>query len=92
MRGRRRKIWDRPKGYDQNRGIDMDSLIALGPCVCCGRIFCFNPQLVPVVDNKAKTREPVCRDCIELANRVLKRNGLQPIEISPGAYQTEEIN
>jgi hypothetical protein len=36
------------------------------------------------------TRQPLCRSCIEVANPIRVENGLEPIEILPGAYEASE--
>lgn len=65
-------------------------------CISCGSLFGFNPELVPsirarqvegrLVEDPAAPREAVCRRCIERANPVRVKNGLEPINILPGAY------
>ena len=67
----------------------MGYMIATGTCINCGRLFQFNPELVPSVRVKGN-REPVCRACIEEANPKRKKHGLEEIRIQPGAYQPQE--
>ncbi len=45
----------------------------------------FNPNKVPSIRINGR-REPVCRPCVELANRERAKRGLQPFEIAPDAY------
>jgi hypothetical protein len=63
---------------------------AIGNCAFCGNLFDFNPHLVPVLVIDGM-REPVCRECIEHANPMRIKLGLEPIAILPGAYEPEEI-
>ena len=62
----------------------------IGQCIICGRIFDFNPNLVPSVRVR-NVREPVCKRCIDAANPKRIESGLAPIEILPGAYEPEEV-
>jgi hypothetical protein len=63
----------------------MGHAIAFGNCIGCGRLFSFNPLLVPSVRVNG-VREPICRACVEQANPVREAKGLEPITILPGAY------
>lgn len=54
---------------------------ATGNCGQCGKLFTFNPHLVPSLNNV-----PFCKTCIDRANPVRIAKGLQPITILPGAY------
>ena len=56
------------------------------PYVGCGKIFAYNPHKVPSVIIKGE-REPICRDCVNDANPLRIQNGLEPIQISPEAYE-----
>lgn len=68
----------------------MAYMAAIGPCVGCGAMFSFNPNLVPsVVVNGV--REPVCRACIERVNPVRAERGLPVFNVLPGAYDPEEV-
>lgn len=84
------------------------------PCFTCGRIFSYNPHLVPSVpidpqtnrpldvnergkeqpiDPEARARairQPLCRDCIALVNVRRIEKGLEPIYVSPNAYEAIE--
>lgn len=68
----------------------MGYLIALGPCVGCGRMFSFNPERVPSVRINGE-REPLCRDCVEIGNRFRVSQGKEPVPILPGAYDETEV-
>lgn len=61
---------------------------ATSSCVCCTRLFTFNPNLVPSVSINGK-REPICRDCVEAANLTRVAQGSQPIAVLEGAYEPE---
>jgi len=67
----------------------MAYMFCLGPCIVCGRMFSFNPELVPSVVVHGQ-REPVCKTCIKRANPLREKNGLAPIHVLPGAYDAEE--
>lgn len=54
-------------------------------CFGCGQLFTSNPNLVPSYQN-----QPICRNCIERANRERARNGLPLWPIPDGAYEPEE--
>lgn len=65
----------------------MGYAIAMSPCAGCGRIFGYNPHLVPSVFVNG-VREPVCADCVEAANPRRVANGLEPFPPPhPDAYQ-----
>lgn len=57
----------------------MSFMSAMAECGHCGRIFNFNPALVPSFNDI-----PFCRACVEAANPIRIENGLEPIVIQPG--------
>ena len=57
----------------------------LGACVVCRRPFMFHPHKVPSVRVHG-VREPVCFDCLQLANAKRRAAGVAEIPILPGAY------
>lgn len=70
---------------------------AIGNCIMCNRVFSFNPDLVPSVrvdragnPDANGTRELICEQCVRMANKVRREQGLSLIEIIPGAYEPEE--
>jgi hypothetical protein len=63
----------------------MGYAMAFGECCACHRYFGFNPKKVPSVRVKG-VREPVCRECIELANPQRKAMGLKEFTYQPDAY------
>lgn len=67
------------------------SMFAMGPCICCKRIFSFNPHLVPSTRAFTGQSEAVCADCMAAANRQRAARGLPPHPILPGAYEPEEV-
>ena len=76
----------------------MAFMLATSPCFACGQSFSYNPELVPSIRVNAKgsydpngTAEPICRPCVERANPVRIKNGLEPIVILPGAYEAAEV-
>ena len=68
----------------------MGYMIAMGPCICCGALFSFNPELVPSTSAITGKREPVCRACMDLMNEKRAAAGLAPFPILPGAYDETE--
>jgi hypothetical protein len=56
-------------------------------CFTCGKLFTFNPMKVPSVRDKNNVRQPVCRDCVESANKIRKTRGLPSFTILDGAYE-----
>ena len=64
----------------------MGYAFATAACFGCGRDFYFNPHRVPSIryDN---VREPICLDCVNLANPRRVARGLDPIRVLPGAYE-----
>lgn len=67
----------------------MGAYFAMSPCFGCKAIFSYNPDLVPSVVVKGR-REPICADCVKAANPLREKNGLEPIVVLPGAYDTVE--
>lgn len=62
-------------------------MIALGPCICCRRVFHFNPARVPSTTAINGEREPVCASCMQRINERRATIGLPPFEILPDAYE-----
>jgi hypothetical protein len=60
-------------------------VVAMGPCLACGRVFTFNPHLVPSLPWNG-TKEPICRTCMEASNQKRVAAGKEPHRIMPGAY------
>jgi hypothetical protein len=67
----------------------MGYMIAMGGCIICGRPFSFNPHKVPSIIVRGR-REPVCRECMEMANRRREAAGVPPHAILPDAYEPIE--
>jgi len=61
----------------------------LGHCFACKRPFMFNPVHVPSIPIEG-VREPICGDCVELANPKRVANGLDPIVVHPDAYEAAD--
>lgn len=55
-------------------------------CCGCGRVIGYNPHRVPSVTING-SREPVCSECIRLANGLRADRGLPPIVPHPDAYE-----
>jgi hypothetical protein len=69
----------------------MGYLMAIGPCIGCGRAFTFNPDRVPSSSAITGKREPICADCVERINPQRIAHGLEPIVPLPGAYDAGEV-
>lgn len=54
-------------------------------CFSCKKLINFNPNKVPSIRIEG-VREPICRECIELANPRRIENGLEPVVVQEGAY------
>ena len=67
----------------------MGYMMVIGDCVVCGILFSFNPDRVPSIRIDGE-REPVCRDCVERANRVRAERGLPLLHVLPEAYEPLE--
>jgi len=63
--------------------------MVLSACFGCKQIFSYNPHLVPSLryPQPDGPRQPICRACVERVNPRRIQNGLDPIEILPGAYE-----
>lgn len=68
----------------------MGYMMAMGPCIGCKALFSFNPNRVPSVTVGGK-KEPICRNCVDRANPLRVKNGLEPIVPAPDAYEAEEV-
>lgn len=64
----------------------MGYALAHGSCAVCEQLFSFNPMRVPSVIIKG-AREPICFECVEVANIRRKALGLAPIVPLPDAYE-----
>lgn len=67
----------------------MGHLWALAHCYGCGKLFGFNPELVPSITPPGKAweeREPICRPCVDRVNPRRIAGGLPAIVPPPGAY------
>lgn len=62
----------------------------IGECFGCKRVFTFSPTRVPSVWI-GDMLEPICRDCVDLVNPKRIANGLEPIEVLPGAYEPDDL-
>lgn len=48
---------------------------ALGGCYACGRVFAFDPELVPVIPDANGVKQPICKTCMDRANALRLRDG-----------------
>jgi hypothetical protein len=74
---------------EQKGTLVMGYVICTSACLGCGRVFSYNPVLVPSVTLRG-TREPICGVCVERVNPMRIKNGLEPIVPLPGAYDACE--
>lgn len=67
----------------------MGYALCYGACCGCKRIFAFNPVRVPscIING---SREPICQNCVVVANPRRIANGLEPIVPAPDAYDACE--
>jgi hypothetical protein len=72
----------------------MGYAFVMGPCWSCGVVFTYNPLHVPSVlvnsqgfIDPAGRREPICQNCMTLANEKRKAAGMPPHAIHPEAYE-----
>jgi hypothetical protein len=56
-----------------------------GECFSCKKIFSFNPKRVPSYPMNG-VREPVCRECMDLANANRAAKGMDAHPIHSDAY------
>jgi len=55
-------------------------------CFLCRKLFSYNPVRVPSVMVRDQ-REPLCRRCVEWANRARAAKGLPTWTIHPDSYE-----
>jgi len=63
-----------------------------GNCWTCGGLFTFNPVRVPSITDGSGVRQPICRNCIELANRMRMDKGMEPFPVPVDAYEACDEN
>lgn len=66
------------------------SMIAMTMCHGCKKLFTFNPDRVPVVQFEDGESGPICKNCLELSNENLARQGMPLLYFLPGAYDPLE--
>ena len=74
---------------------DGTQMFAVGACLVCQRMFAFNPERVPSVRYNFVTgdvdptceRQPVCRECVDMANAKRRKLGQPEHVIHPDAYE-----
>ena len=65
-------------------------MLAVARCFVCGSTFTFNPYLVPSARDEYGVRQPVCEECMHVANAERVSKGLAPHAIPRGAYDPVE--
>lgn len=68
----------------------MGYALAMGNCITCGNVFCFNPVRVPSTSAITGKREPICLNCMTIANRKRAKMGMKPHPIHDDAYEAIE--
>ena len=66
-----------------------DVMMCISTCVCCRRLFAYDPIIVPSIRVEG-VREPICRRCVDWANPQRVANGVEPIVPKPGAYLDDD--
>ena len=61
-------------------------MVVLATCGNCGKTFTCNSKYVPTVN-----KIPVCKECVEWANPIRIKAGLESIPVHPEAYEPEEV-
>ena len=64
----------------------MGYAFCMGTCLICGSAFTFNPVKVPSLKVDG-IKEPICRNCIEKANKLKAEKGIPLFEIPKDAYE-----
>jgi hypothetical protein len=72
-------------------------MLAYGECWSCGQRFTFNPERVPSIPilpdgtiGHGGTREPICRNCVRIADPKREATGLELFNDSDEAYGPAE--
>lgn len=68
----------------------MGYMMAMGPCIGCGRVFTFNPLLVPSSSAVTGEREPICEGCVDRLNVIRRKKRMALIVPLPGAYEPRD--
>jgi hypothetical protein len=65
-------------------------MFVMSGCIGCGNLMTYNAEHVPsiIVDG---VREPICQECVYLANPERVEQGLEPIVPHPDAYKSQEL-
>jgi len=58
-----------------------------GSCWTCGRVFTFNPVKVPSVRDGNGVRQPICSNCMRLANKMRTDKSMVLFPIPDDAYE-----
>jgi len=56
-------------------------------CYTCGGMMPCNPKRVPSLPDEEGVRQPICQQCIRLANVEREKQGSPMFEIAPDAYE-----
>lgn len=64
----------------------MGYAVMVANCWVCRKLFSFNPRRVPSIRDEDGVFQPVCRECVEMANRIRVVKELKPFIIPDDAY------
>jgi len=64
----------------------MGYAMCFSDCFACHKMFGFNPNTVPSIPIDGD-RKPICLECVEKANPMRVKNGLDLIIVREGAYE-----
>lgn len=64
----------------------MGYAFCVGPCYSCRQTFTFNPMKVPSYPVNG-VRQPVCKNCITLANTIREKKGIDLLRYAEDAYE-----
>jgi hypothetical protein len=65
----------------------MEYVAIIGNCICCKRIFSYNPHRVPSTSAITGTKEPICSVCIDAINIKRIEQGLPLWPVFEDAYE-----
>lgn len=68
----------------------MGFMIVYGVCASCKKHFAFNADRVPSIRING-VKEPICKECIDVANPKRVAAGFDPIVPLPDAYEAQEV-
>lgn len=65
----------------------MGFMTVITECAACRGVLSANPRWCPSIRVDGGSRQPICRECFDLWNRVHREaKGLEPVALHPQAY------